>query len=641
MCGIAGLASIEGPLNPVSANTVPLMTHALAHRGPDGFGFFADSVASLGHSRLAIIDRAGGSQPMTNEDRSCWIVFNGEVYNHHALRATLESRGHVFRTRSDTEAILHAYEEYGTGCVERLEGMFAFAIYDVRRRALFLARDRVGKKPLFYLVADGMVLFASEMKALMRHPSWDGSVDTDALHAYLALGYVPAPHTIYRRVKKLEPGHWLLASKGSMEIRRYWDVPEFDTEHGSQADVLRLVEGTIDSAVRARLESEVPLGAFLSGGIDSGLVVSFMADALGSEIDTASVGFAEREHNELEAAELTAKRFRTRHHPSIVAPRLEGILDRIVGSFDEPFADASAVPTFYVSQQARQHVTVALTGDGGDEAFGGYSFRYVPHAVERRIRAWLPDTAADAAGWLGKRWPRSPRLPRPVRLGTLLENLARDGAAAYYSDLCFLKPPAVHALLGIDRDPFEGLAASVAMDAYRRCPSSSPLQRAQYADLHVYLPNDPLVKVDRMSMANSLEIRCPLLDRQVIELAFRLPTEAKMPSLRPKHLLRQLGGRRLPREIQTLPKRGFTAPVAEWMARTYADLFRGDVLSGGASIAGLVDLGRVATLFDQHVAGHADHGYALWAVWMLERWARTQESLRHAPARELPVLVTP
>jgi len=616
---------------------VPLMTHALAHRGPDGFGFFSEPGVSLGHSRLAIIDRAGGGQPMTNEDRSCWIVFNGEVYNHHALRDLLQSRGHVFRTRCDTEAILHAYEEFGTACVERLEGMFAFAIYDNHRQTLFLARDRVGKKPLFYSVIDGAVLFASEMKALMRHPSWDATVDREALEAYLALGYVPAPHTIYRQVRKLEPGHWLLARDGNIEVRRYWDVSEFDTDRRDEAAVLRTVEQTISDAVRARLESEVPLGAFLSGGIDSGLVVSYMADALGSNIDTASVGFAEREHNELAAAELTARRFQTRHHPSIVAPRLEGILDRIVGSFDEPFADASAVPTFYVSQEARRHVTVALSGDGGDEAFGGYSFRYVPHAVERRIRAWMPGLAANAAGWLGQRWPRSRRLPRALRLGTLLENLARDGATAYYSDLCFMKPPAVQALLGTQgRDPFEGLAASTAMDAYRRCTSDSCLQRAQYADLQVYLPNDVLVKVDRMSMAHSLEIRCPLLDRQVIELAFRIPAEVKMPSLRPKHLLRTLASARLPRRIQNMPKRGFTAPVGEWMGRTYANLFRADVLSSGASTASLIDLDRVRTLFNQHVSGQADHGYTLWAVWMLERWARMQEIRRYASTREAP-----
>jgi len=614
---------------------VPLMTHALAHRGPDGFGFFAEPSVSLGHSRLAIIDRAGGGQPMTNEDRSCWIVFNGEVYNHHALRELLQSRGHVFRTRCDTEAILHAYEEFGTTCVERLEGMFAFAIYDNHRQTLFLARDRVGKKPLFYSVIDGAVLFASEMKALMRHPSWDATVDREALEAYLALGYVPAPHTIYRQVRKLEPGHWLLAHDGKIEVRRYWDVSEFDTDRRDEAAVLRTVEQTISDAVRARLESEVPLGAFLSGGIDSGLIVSYMADALGSNIDTASVGFAEREHNELAAAELTARRFQTRHHPSIVAPRLEGILDRIVGSFDEPFADASAVPTFYVSQEARRHVTVALSGDGGDEAFGGYSFRYVPHAVERRIRAWMPGLAANAAGWLGQRWPRSRRLPRALRLGTLLENLARDGATAYYSDLCFMKPPAVQALLGTQgRDPFEGLAASTAMDAYRRCTSDSCLQRAQYADLQVYLPNDVLVKVDRMSMAHSLEIRCPLLDRQVIELAFRIPADVKMPSLRPKHLLRTLASARLPRRIQNMPKRGFTAPVGEWMGRTYANLFRADVLSSGASTAGLIDLDRVRTLFNQHVSGQADNGYTLWAVWMLERWARMQEIRRYASTRE-------
>jgi asparagine synthase (glutamine-hydrolysing) len=622
MCGICGVAALEGPLDAEVRHAVPAMAAAIRHRGPDGEGFFSDERVSMGHRRLAIIDLATGDQPIANEDRSCWIVFNGEIYNHRALRDVLLKCGHVFRTTSDTEAIVHAYEEYGAACVDRLEGMFAFAIWDQRRRELFVARDRLGKKPLFYAVLGGVLHFASEMKCFYRSPLWDGELDLASLEAYFSLGYFVAPETVYRHVRKLEPGHWLKAAGGQIQIRKYWDVEEFDTDRRPEPQVLEDLESLLRQAVLERLESEVPLGAFLSGGIDSGLVVSFMAEG------TASVGFGEVAHNELRAAGLTAAHFHTSHHPSTIEPKLEDVLDPIVAAFDEPFADSSAIPTWYVSKAAREHVTVALSGDGGDETFAGYDFRYVPHALEGRARRFVRGGVGRALlRGLSRTWPRDPRLPKALRLSTIFSNIAREPADAYYADLCFLKPADTRRLIGKapDDDPRNSPVYDAVTSPYRRCPSASPIQRAQYADLKVYLPNDPLVKVDRMSMQHSLEVRCPLLDRRVTEFAFRLPTDLKMARLQGKHLLRALAERRLPPGLSRLPKLGFTAPVGSWLAGCYGDAFAADVLSPGSRIASVVDVSHLKQLYRAHRAGAADHWYPLWATWIFERWSRQQE----------------
>jgi asparagine synthase (glutamine-hydrolysing) len=601
------------------------MTDRLRHRGPDGAGYFHAPWVALGHRRLAIIDRAGGDQPLANEDKSVWIVFNGEIYNHRQLRRELEARGHRFRTQSDTEAIVHAYEEYGDACVDRLDGMFAFAIADLRQRRVLLARDRLGKKPLFHATFNGVLHFASELKAIKASPLWNGEHDLDSLEGYLSLGYFVAPSTVYRHVRKLEPAHTLAIAGSHLTFRKYWDVTEFDSDARNDAAIVDELDVRLGTAVSRRLESEVPIGAFLSGGIDSGLIVSHMAEALGKPPVTASVGFDHRSHNELEAASLTAAHFSTRHYTSTVEPRLDEVLDPIVDAFDEPFADASAIPTFYVSKMAREHVTVALSGDGGDEAFGGYSWRYLPHALEARVRRYIPgDPGRTVVSWLGARWPRSRAFPRPLRLGNVLENLGRDPAGAYYADLCFLKPQDARALLGRapSRAPEDSPIYEAVTRPYRDCPSTSAVQRAQYADLKVYMPNDPLVKVDRMSMAHSLEIRCPLLDHEVIELAFRIPSQTKMPNGRSKALLRQLAERRLPRRIVTMPKRGFTAPVSSWLAGEYAEQFSQDVLGPASRARDLIDTRHLARLFQDHRAGRADHSFALWAAWMLERWAR-------------------
>jgi asparagine synthase (glutamine-hydrolysing) len=622
MCGISGVFALNGPLDPEVRGALPAMNCALAHRGPDGDGFFNDTRVAVGHRRLAIIDRAGGQQPMANEDGTCRIVFNGEIYNHRALRPLLEAKGHRFRTVSDTEVILHAYEEFGPACVERLEGMFAFAIYDGRRQEVFAARDRLGKKPFFYTVLDGTFHFASELPALTHSPRWRGDVDLTALEGYLSLGYFAAPSTIYRDVFKLLPGHWLRVSRGGVETRQYWDVQEFDTDGRSDAELIADIDRTLRQAVHDRLESEVPLGAFLSGGIDSGLVVSYMAEALGDRLVTASVGFGHAGHNELEAAGVVASHFKSRHHASVIEPELDEVIEPVTSHLGEPLADSSAIPTWYVSRAARKHVTVALTGDGGDESFAGYDFRYVPHALEALVRSVMPEALAPAAAWLGTRWPRSPRLPKALRVGTLAENLGRDPAAAYYADLAFLKPADARSLMGLDpdRDPTSSPVYEQVTEPYRRCPSKNAVQRAEYADLKIYMPNDPLVKVDRMSMAHGLEIRCPLLDRRVVELAFRIPASRKQHGTQGKALLRALARRRLPGKLWQLPKRGFTVPIGEWIGGPNAAQFRDEVLGRGAEVSKYIDVTELERRFIAHRAGRSDHGYALWSAWVLERW---------------------
>jgi asparagine synthase (glutamine-hydrolysing) len=636
VCGICGAFALDGVLNPAVGRALPAMTAALRHRGPDGDGFYVDDVAALGHRRLAIIDRAGGGQPMTNEDGTCWIVFNGEIYNHKELRGKLIAKGHLFRTTSDTEAILHAYEEYGSFAVDHLEGMFAFAIYDRPRRELFMARDRLGKKPLFYAELAGVLHFASEIKAFYPSPYWDDTLDRFSLEAYLSLGYLLAPATIYRHVRKLEPGHVLLARHRRVETRKYWDVERFDDDRRAEPALLADLEHVLEENVHARLESEVPIGCFLSGGIDSGLVVSFMSGALGPGVVTTSVGFQQAAHNELNAARQTANRFATDHYEEIVQPELEELFDPIVRAFDEPFADSSAIPTFYVARAARRHVTVALTGDGGDETFGGYDFRYATHALEGKLRPLVPGRAGRRlALWLGARWPRSARLPRALRLGNVIENLGRDPAAGYYADLCFIKPWEARELVGgTGRDPSDSPVYDAVTAPYRRCPSASPIQRAQYADLKVYLPNDPLVKVDRMSMAHGLEVRSPFLDRRLVEFAFRIPTERKVGMFKPKHLLRTLARRRLPAALESLPKRGFTVPIGDWIAGPYRHRYRREVLGNNSAVSGLLDVAHLRAAFREHCDGRADRSYLLWAVWVLERWL-TLVHERTQPAAEV------
>jgi asparagine synthase (glutamine-hydrolysing) len=477
-------------------------------------------------------------------------------------------------------------------------------------------------------VFDGILHFGSEIKALRGSPAFDATLAHNWLEPYLALGYIVAPETVYRHVRKLEPGHWLLASGNRFQIQQYWDVPQFDTDGRSEQEILDDIDAHLRAAVSQRLESEVPLGAFLSGGIDSGLVVSYMAEETAVPPITVSVGFADEGSNELTDAGQTARWLGTRHYEHLLSPDLADIVPLVAGAFDEPFADASAVPTYEVCRTARQHVTVALSGDGGDETFAGYDFRYVPHAVEGRARRVIPSIANRPLRWLASNWPRSRRLPRPLRLGSVLDNLSVEAADAYFADLMFLKPRDLATVCGRPElaDVRTSSSYAVVTDPYRRCPSADPVQRAEYADLKVYMPNGPLVKVDRMSMLNSLEVRCPLLDSRVVELAFRVPAHMKLKGSCGKRLLRELAKRRLPAEIAAAPKRGFNAPAGSWTSSEGAGLFESEVLANSAPLASSVDLAACRRLFAAHVNGEHLRPHLFWALWMASRWLADSSS---------------
>ncbi|HEY0511864.1 MAG TPA: asparagine synthase (glutamine-hydrolyzing) [Thermoanaerobaculia bacterium] len=626
MCGIAGLFNYSEP-RPVTRDAVARMVAPLRHRGPDDQGVYLAGPIGLGHARLSIIDVAGGHQPIFNEDRTVAVVCNGEIYNHRELRRGLEARGHRFATRSDSEVIVHLWEELGAGCVEKLAGMFALAVADFRQRRLLLARDRVGKKPLF-LADDGRRIgFASELKSLLAGGLVEPEVDPEALDLYLAYGYVPAPWTVFRGAAKLPAGHLAVVDQRGARIERYWDVPaDVAPDLGPAADerLTLELEGLLATAVRDRLESDVPLGAFLSGGIDSGTIVSLMSEAMDAPVRTHTVGFADRATDEREDAAAVARALGTDHVATEVRPDLAEVLPRIAWHLDEPFADPSAVPTWYVSRETRRRVTVALSGDGGDELFAGYGEKYRMHLAEERLRGVLPGALRRGLfPALGRSWPRSPRLPRALRLGGLFRNLAVEAPGSYDFDRRLIPPHLEERLFGESLrerrrrfDPFAAIAPHLA-NAPRE-----PLARALYLDLKTWLADDGLVKVDRMSMAHALEVRCPLLDHRIIEFAARLPARLKLSGGVTKLLLRRVAARRLPAKILERPKRGFAPPVSRWLREDLRDFSRDLLLAPDAFGRGLFARREVERLLDDHAGCRLEAGWALWTLLMLEVWGR-------------------
>lgn len=636
MCGIAGFISFEGHRRDEAGARVKCMTDALIHRGPDDEGFFVDKHAALGHRRLAIIDVAGGRQPMGALDGLVQIVFNGEIYNFPDVRTELEARGHRFRTHSDTEVILLGYLEWGEHCVERLSGMFAFAIWDAREKRLVLARDRVGKKPLYYWRTESSFAFASELKALRAGGLCPNAVDAEAIDCYLTLGYIPAPRTIYDGVRKLRAAHSLVVSPGKHQERRYWELSFAEPVFRTLDEATEQFESLLDEAVKCRLMSEVPLGAFLSGGLDSALVVSSMSRFMGRAVVTNSIGFEDRAHSELPAASLIAGHFGTDHHEFVVNARAAEVIERIAWHFDEPMADSSAVPTWYVCEMARRSVTVVLSGDGGDEAFGGYTPRYVPHVLESRIRSVLPAALRSLVfGAIGGLWPASTRLPKPLRLKTIWENLGVGDAEAFYRDLAWLRPDIRETVYS--RDFLETLRGFTPMEAvatyYVHNDAPDALGRSQFADIHFYMTDDVLVKVDRMSMAHSLEVRAPLLDSRILEFAARLPSALKMNSRRGKLPLRVLAAKRLPADISRLPKQGFSIPAARWLRGELRPVAE-DILFGSTRLLGEVlrDT-QVRDLWREHLSGARDHSVFFWGLMMFGLWQRTSENKPPAGAQ--------
>ncbi len=606
MCGINGLYYFDRSRR-VEESLVDRMRAAILHRGPDDRGVYRDGNVGLGFNRLSIIDLSGGSQPMSNEDGSVWVIFNGEIYNFVELRDDLLARGHKFRTRSDTETIVHAWEEYGEGCVERLRGMFAFALWDVRKRLLFGARDRLGIKPFYYYADDQQFAFASEMKALLEIPEIPRQVDPEALAQFLRHRYVIAPGTILRGVSKLPPGHTVTVSESGWTVRRYWDVPA-DTVEIRESDALAELSSLLGESVRLHLVSDVPLGAFLSGGLDSSSVVAWMSELGVRDIKTFSVGY-DAPVSELDYARQVAEHFHTDHHELVLTPGMfRDALERAVWNMDEPVGDEASIPLYCLSRFARQHVTVALSGEGADEIFAGYPIYRIMMALEAANRV----PGARWAGWLGQRLGEGKLAKYAGMLGRPLE--ARYGGVSHVfshaqmSRLC----PLVRDL----ETPPDGLAAF-----YRRRSDCSALARMSYLDLKTWLADDLLVKADRMSMAHSLELRVPLLDHKLVEFAMRLPENLKIRGAGGKYLWKRCMESRLPRNIVHRVKRGFPVPLGEWFGGELSGFVRETLLASGGA-GDLFSRPEMERVLDRHTHGWDCSGQ-IFALVIFDQWYRS------------------
>jgi asparagine synthase (glutamine-hydrolysing) len=624
MCGIAGF--VDSP----SSSAVPLTAEAgralihrmcdvIRHRGPDDEGAWLaeGSGVALGMRRLSVIDLSTGHQPIHNEDRTVWIVFNGEIYNFRELRRTLESLGHRFYTSTDTETIVHAYEQWGADAIARLRGMFGLAIWNAKTKTLLLARDRAGIKPLHYASVSGRLYFGSEIKSLLEAPDLPRDLDLRALDHYLSFLYTPRDGSIFSSVRKLPPGHLLTWCDGRATIAPFFEWPAEESFDGTEADATDQLRAVLADAVRSHLMSDVPLGAFLSGGIDSSLVVGLMAEASPSKVKTFSIGFNEPAFDELEHARKVAQHFATDHHEFVVTPDGVGILDRLIAHFDEPFADASAIPTWYVSEMARQHVTVVLSGDGGDELFGGYD-RYLPHprvvAFDRYSPRGLRRVAAIAAS----------RLPHGVKGKNFLRHVSRDERGRYLDAIRFFSADEKSSLLSaVVLQQLDGTdpesAAAAHFQRYADLPWASQMMRF---DAETYLPEDVLTKVDRMSMAHSIESRVPLLDNQVIAFACSLPASFKIKNGRRKHILKEVASTLLPREILDRRKQGFGVPLGTWFRSGLKELFADTLLSPTAQQRGYFNPAFVRQVVEEHLSGRRDHALRLWQLVVFERWHR-------------------
>jgi len=618
MCGIAGIA--DSPSRPVDPTTIHRMCQAIVHRGPDDEGIFVKDGIGLGMRRLSIIDLSGGHQPVFNEDRSVWIVFNGEIYNFPDLRRELEARGHRFYTHTDTEVIVHLYEDYGSECVQKLRGMFAFALYDERQNRLLLARDRLGIKPLHYAFHDGRLLFGSEIKSILAVAPELAEVDRHALLQYFYFGYVPDPKTAFSSIQKLPPGHLLEFSQGKFAVQKYWDFPQYGTHSPrSEEECLEQLESLLAEAVKIRLISDVPLGALLSGGADSSLVVALMARAASGPVKTFSIGFRQADFDETPYARKVAERFGTEHHELILKPDVVETVGTLTAMLEEPFGDSSMLPTYYVCCMARKHVTVALSGDGGDEAFAGYD-RYRMHLRDRTY-SWIPSPGRQFYRKYiheripyrvpGRNYAYSVSLPWTERYieGVTLKPFQRE--------MNLLSEEFAHLGSGAD-DPLETMRAYL-----KAAPADDPLDHVLYLDSKTYLPGDILTKVDRMSMATSLEGRVPILDHVFLEYVTGLKADWKLRGRSQKYILRKLAEKvGVPAEVLDRPKQGFALPLVHWMRHELKDLIITSLTEPRTTQRGYFNAAGVRRLLDEHFRGRRDHSPRIWRLLMLELWHR-------------------
>jgi asparagine synthase (glutamine-hydrolysing) len=615
MCGICGWLNFD-PQQLVDTDVLKKMNQTLVHRGPDGDGFYHDGSFAMAHRRLSIIDLDLGGQPLSNEDETVWISFNGEIYNYLELMQTLKQKGHRFRTRSDTEVLVHLYEEKGENLVEDLRGMFAFAVWDVRKRKLVLCRDRVGKKPLYYAFVPGRhFVFGSEIKAILAGNAVDRTVNYHALDHYLSFLYVPGDESIFHRISKLPAAHTLVCEDGEIHMRRYWDLryPDSDRKELTEEQYKAQFQEILQESVRIRMRSDVPLGAFLSGGIDSSAVVSIMQEISPLPVETVSVGFPEQDYNELPYAKEISDLFGCRYNEYLVQPDIIDMISRIVRSFDEPFADPSAIPTYHVSRAAREKVTVALSGDGGDESLAGYS-RHALDVLEhklRRITRFVPPSLLQSI---------FRALPEGTRGRNTIGNLAAapdEAAARKHYNLLFNRELKTQ-LYRDKRLPYD--FAETFRRIYNRSNADNPLDKSLYLDICTYLVEDILVKVDRMSMANSLEVRAPLLDHKLLEFLAGVPPRFKLHKGTTKYLLKKTVAPKLPDHILHRRKQGFRLPIEVWLKQDLKAFAQETVCGTSLENRGIFDMAVIRGMWQDFISGKREYAHQIWQLLILEKW---------------------
>ncbi len=622
MCGIVGIFDVTGQ-RPIDRKVLNQMNESQFHRGPDEGGLHIEPGLGLGHRRLSIIDLSGGQQPMVSRDGNAVLTYNGEIYNFMDLRQELEALGYRFASHCDTEVILYAWQAWGEACVDRLRGMFAFAIWDRSQQTLFLARDRLGIKPLFYaLLPDGQFVFSSELKALKQHPGLPKVLDPSAIEDYFGFGYIPEPKTVYQNVYKLEPGFCLVLPRGSIECRprRYWNVQFAPQPFASEQAVAEELIVRLREAVAMCMVADVPLGAFLSGGVDSSAVVAMMAGASPAPVNTCSIAFGDPAFNEAHFAAQVAARYRTDHRTEYVGSDDYGLIRHLAGMYDEPYADSSALPTYRVCELAKKQVTVVLSGDGGDENVAGYS-RYRWHYHEDKMRSWLPDgLRVPLFSALGRMYPKAEGAPKLFRAKSTLASIGRDSLSGYFHSVSLVSNE-LRGKLFSQRLKNE-LQGYEAVEVFRRhaadAPTDSPLSLVQYLDMKTYLPGDILTKVDRASMAHALEVRVPLLDHKLVEWLATLPPELKLKGREGKYIFKKALEPYLPADILYRPKMGFAVPLNQWFKGALKQPVRAALLGETLADCGLFNTDFIQQMLDQNQSGQHDYAAPIWSLLMFE-----------------------
>ena len=626
MCGITGIVDLRHS-RVIDEALLRRMNSTQFHRGPDGEGYHFEPGVGFAHRRLSIIDLEGGKQPLYNEDHSVVVTYNGEIYNFQELQKQLEARGHIFRTHCDTEVIVHAWEEWGEDCVTRFNGMFAFAVWDRNTQTFFLARDRIGIKPMYYTnEIDGFVAFGSEMKSVLAWSKLPRSIDPQAVEEYFTFGYVPEPRSILHGVAKLEPGTTLTLQRGRPggQPRQYWDVKFDQARTASRSETEEELLLRLKQSVDRRLISEVPLGAFLSGGVDSSAVVAMMSDLSSSPVNTCSISFGDPEFNESRYAQIVSDRYRTAHRVRQVEPNDYSLINDLIGFYDEPFADSSAIPTYRVCELAREQVTVALSGDGGDENFAGYR-RYRWHEYEERVRRFLPAWIRRAVfGFGGRVYPKLDWAPRFLRAKSTLEALGRDSLEGYlHSVSIFPRAQRQRLFSETFRRQLAGYdSREVFLRHAKGFTGNDSVSLVQYLDFKTYLPGDILTKVDRASMAHSLEVRVPLLDHTFVEWVATIGIDQKLSNGEGKHIFKTALKDHLSEDILYRDKMGFGVPISKWFRKELKDRVREEILDGVLGDSNIFEMTQLRKLVDDHQAGRREYSPVLWALLMFSGFYR-------------------